>query len=134
LKKLDDQLSKFKSEDDRAPLPDGKIILFFELNSNELPEQEAAKLDRVVGFYSKHPDSQIVIDGYTDSRGDPAYNSHLSKFRADMIKGFFAERGIPESQIKTFGRGPQNPIADNDTAEGRKKNRRIEIRIKMKNQ
>jgi general secretion pathway protein A len=134
LKKLDDQLSKFKSGDDQAPLPDGKVVLFFELNSNELPEKEVAKLNRVVGFYSKHPDSQIVVDGYTDSRGDPAYNKRLSKIRADMIRGYFAERGIPESQIKTFGRGPQNPIADNETAEGRKKNQRVEISVKINNQ
>jgi general secretion pathway protein A len=134
LKRLDHQLSKFKSGDDHAPLPDGKIVLFFKLNSNELPEQEVAKLNRVIGFYSKHPDSQIVIDGYTDSRGDPAYNNRLSKIRADMIRGYFADRGIPESQIKAFGRGSQNPIADNDTAEGRKKNRRVEIRIKIDNQ
>ena len=132
LKKLNDQLTKFKSREDHTPLPDGKIVLYFELNSNELPEQEAAKLDRVIGFYSEHPDSQIVIDGYTDSRGDPAYNNRLSKFKADMIKSYFAERGIPEAQIKTFGRGPQNPIGDNDTAEGRKKNRRVEIKVNVK--
>ena len=133
LKKLDNQLSKLKSGADQVRLPEGKVVIFFELNSNELPDREVAKLNRVVNFYSKHPDSQIVIDGYTDSRGDLAFNNRLSKFRADMIKSYFEKRGIPDKQIETFGRGPQNPLASNDTNAGRKKNRRVEIKVNLKN-
>jgi general secretion pathway protein A len=133
LKKLDNQLSKLKSGADQASLSEKKVVIFFELNSNVLPDQEVTKLNRVVNFYTEHPDSQIVIDGYTDSRGDLAYNNKLSKFRADMIKSYLEKRGIPDSQIKTFGRGPQNPIAKNNTAAGRKKNRRVEIKVNLDN-
>jgi len=131
-KKLDNQLSKLKSGVNQASLPEEKVVIFFELNSNVLPEPAVAELDRVVNFYSSHPDSQIVINGYTDSRGNLDYNNRLSKFRADMIKSYFEKRGIPVSQIKTYGRGPLNPLANNNTLAGREKNRRVEIKVNVK--
>ena len=131
-KKLDNHLSQFKPGADRANLPDGKVIIFFELNSNALPEGAGTQLDRIAEFVSKHPDSHIIIDGYTDSRGDLALNKRLSKFRADMIKGHLQERGIPATQIKTYGRGPENPRASNTTRAGRQKNRRVEIQVIVK--
>jgi general secretion pathway protein A len=130
-KKIDSQLDKLKPAADSIALPGGKVIVNFELNSNELSEQASEKLDQAVTFFSHHPESQIIIEGYTDSHGNYEYNKTLSKHRADIIKSYFAGQGIPPSQIKTYGRGPQNPIANNNTFEGRKKNRRVEISVKM---
>jgi outer membrane protein OmpA-like peptidoglycan-associated protein len=50
-----------------------------------------------------------------------------------MVKGYFKKQGIPGSQIQTYGRGSQNPLAGNDTITGRKKNRRVEIKVKLDN-
>ncbi len=128
--KIENQFDPLKPAFQDGPLPAGKVIIYFELNSNALSEQAYEKLDRVVDYISNHPDSQIIIEGYTDSYGDYAYNKNLSKYRADMIKSYFAGLGIASSQIQAIGRGPENPIASNTTLAGRKKNRRVEVRVK----
>ncbi len=81
---------------------------------------------------SDNPVSEIIVEGYTDSLDDYIYNKNLSKSRADVIKKYLVDKGIPATKIETFGMGPENPIASNETFEGRKLNRRIEIRIKVK--
>ena len=130
-KKMDSQPDPLESAPQGVPLPAGKVIIYFEHNSNALSEQAYKKLDQVVEYFSDHPDSQIIIEGYTDSHGLTAYNETLSKYRADMIKSYFTGHGIASPQIRAIGRGPQNPIANNTTSEGRKKNRRVEIQVKM---
>ncbi|MGD9305700.1 MAG: OmpA family protein, partial [Desulfobacterales bacterium] len=112
--------------------PGQKIIVQFKHNSNEIPDQAFESLKRVVRLASKNPESKIIVEGYTDSFGNYQYNKKLSKFRADIIKSYFAGQGIAVSRIKTYGMGPENPIATNDTFEGRKINRRVEIRINAK--
>ena len=100
--------------------------------SNEIPNQVYRSLGPIVRFIRQNPESEIIIEGYTDSNGNYAYNKKLSKFRADIIRNYFAGQGIPLSRIKAYGLGPDNPIAGNDTLEGRKQNRRVEIKINMK--
>jgi general secretion pathway protein A len=108
------------------------VVVYFEHNSNEIPDQAFESLDRISRFASRNPDSEITIEGFTDSFGNYGYNKTLSKYRADIVKNYFAGQGISLARIKTFGRGPENPIAANDTFEGRKQNRRVEIKIDMK--
>jgi general secretion pathway protein A len=112
--------------------PGQKTVVHFKHNSNEIPDQAFESLKRIVRFASHKPKSEIIVEGYTDSFGNYEYNKKLSKFRADIIKSYFAGQGIPVSRIKTYGMGPENPIATNNTFEGRKKNRRVEIRINNK--
>lgn len=112
--------------------PGQTVVVHFEHNSNEIPNQAFQSLDRVVRFTRTNPESEIIIEGYTDAYGDYAYNKKLSKFRADIIRNYFAAQGIPLSRIKAYGLGSENPIAGNDTFEGRKQNRRVEIKINMK--
>jgi general secretion pathway protein A len=112
--------------------PGQKTVVHFKHNSNEIPDQAFESLKRIVRLASKNPESEIIVEGYTDSFGNYQYNKKLSKFRADIIKSYFAGQGIPVSRIKTYGMGPENPIATNNTFEGRKKNRRVEIRINSK--
>ena len=109
-----------------------KVVVNFEHNSNEIPDQSFKALDRIVRFAGRNPESEIIIEGFTDSFGSYGYNQTLSKFRADIVKNYFAGQGIPLTRIKTFGRGPENPIATNNTFEGRKQNRRVEIKVDMK--
>jgi general secretion pathway protein A len=108
---------------------DRKTIIHFEHNSNDLPDQAFEKLNEIVRYAFQNPQSQILIEGYTDSHGNYWYNKKLSKFRADIIKSYFTGHGIPSSRLKSLGLGPDNPLASNDTFEGRKKNRRVEITI-----
>lgn len=69
----------------------------------------------------------VRIVGHTDSSGSDAINNPLSKERADSVKDFLSDRGVPASRIETIGRGEREPIASNDTPEGQAKNRRVEI-------
>jgi len=69
----------------------------------------------------------VRIVGHTDSTGSEAVNNPLSLERADSVKNFLVDRGVPASHVETIGRGEREPIASNETAEGRAKNRRVEI-------
>ena len=112
--------------------PNRKVVLHFKHNSNEIPDQAFESLNRVVRYASLNPETEILVEGYTDSFGNYWYNKKLSKFRADIIRNYFAGQGIPLDRIKTIGRGSENPIAGNDTSIGRKQNRRVEININLK--
>ncbi len=112
--------------------PSQKVVVQFEHNSNEIPDQAFESLDQIVRFASRNPESEIIVEGYTDSFGNYWYNKKLSKFRADIIRNYFAGHGIPLSRIKAYGMGPDKPVAGNETFEGRKKNRRVEIKINLK--
>ena len=72
---------------------------------------------------------QIEIIGYSDNVGDPKYNLKLSKQRAEAVYNEFLSIGIEENRMNYSGKGAENPVADNNTEEGRQKNRRVEIVI-----
>jgi outer membrane protein OmpA-like peptidoglycan-associated protein len=67
----------------------------------------------------------LTIEGHTDNRGNAAMNKKLSQQRADAIRNYFVAHGMEKSQLKTAGYGPDQPIADNATAAGRARNRRV---------
>ena len=71
----------------------------------------------------------MKISGYTDSSGGEDANLRLSEKRAQRVKAYLVENGIDENRLEAKGFGEANPIADNDTAEGRRKNRRVELEI-----
>jgi outer membrane protein OmpA-like peptidoglycan-associated protein len=106
-----------------------QVVIFFDHDSHILPAEAAAKLSRMVGAAFRSPDALISIMGYTDSLGNEWYNRKLSQTRANMVRDFFLERGIQPAKIKAVGKGAVNPLASNDTADGRRKNRRVEIFI-----
>ncbi len=104
----------------------------FEYNkSNVLPEFYGL-LDQNARVLQMNPSMKILIEGYTDSVGSEAYNQALSERRAEAVKQYFVSKGIDASRIQIKGRGESNPIASNETPEGRAKNRRIEIKILSK--
>jgi outer membrane protein OmpA-like peptidoglycan-associated protein len=78
---------------------------------------------------AKYPRAPLLIEGHTDSVGSDPSNQVLSKNRADAVKRWLVDHGIPSGLITARGRGQTAPIASNGTAEGRQKNRRVEIRI-----
>jgi len=113
------------------PFPDRKIIIYFNHNSNDLPEQAYEMLDRIAGFMVSNPDAIINISGYTDSSGAYSYNMSVSQFRANMVKGYLVGKGVDPFKIEALGLGPKNPIASNTTEKGRQTNRRVEIELNI---
>ena len=87
-------------------------------------------LEQVAGFLQSNPKAYAVLAGFTDSSGDPEYNLHLSRARAESAKNYILEQNrIDPARVVPLWYGATNFIADNDTAEGRAKNRRVEIAI-----
>ena len=108
-----------------------KDIAYFETGKDtpifgELNEDSWENLKNVMARY---PEITVTVTGHTDNVGKPASNQTLSQKRADNIKKMLVAKGIDESRIRAIGRGDKEPIASNKTAEGRAKNRRIEITI-----
>jgi len=99
----------------------------FEFNSAQLQQNSKRILDMVVKTLQSHPAMKILVSGHTDSRGSAEYNRQLSQDRAESVKQYLVSQGIAPSRIETMGMGESKPIAPNDTAEGRERNRRIEI-------
>jgi outer membrane protein OmpA-like peptidoglycan-associated protein len=91
------------------------------------PSSEAT-LEKVLEAAKAHPEVEVEISGHTDNTGKRSSNLKLSQQRADAVKAWLVARGIDASRITTKGYGPDKPVADNKTAEGRAKNRRIEMK------
>jgi type II secretory pathway predicted ATPase ExeA/outer membrane protein OmpA-like peptidoglycan-associated protein len=106
-----------------------RAIIFFHHDSHNLPEQAGAKLRRLLETALRSPSARISIMGYTDSLGNEWYNRKLSQTRADIVRDFFIARGIEPEKIRAVGMGDENPLASNDTSDGRRKNRRVEVYI-----
>jgi outer membrane protein OmpA-like peptidoglycan-associated protein len=93
-------------------------------------EADVKELQKAVAFVRKYPDANIRLDGYTDSSGTDASNISLSERRAVAVKDYLIKgAGVDSSKITVVGHGKADPVADNRTAEGRAKNRRVEISI-----
>ncbi|MBX7083830.1 MAG: OmpA family protein [Nannocystaceae bacterium] len=86
-------------------------------------------LDKVVKTLKDHPNAKVEIVGHTDDDGPREANVELSRKRAEAVKRYLVEAGIAEGRLTTQGVGPDQPLADNGTKEGRAKNRRIEFKV-----
>jgi outer membrane protein OmpA-like peptidoglycan-associated protein len=101
----------------------------FALESYAVEPQFRATLDEVAQTLSAYPSTYIDIYGHTDSSGTDAYNMTLSRNRAQSVANYLSTRGVASARIATQGFGESQPIASNETEEGRAANRRVEIRI-----
>jgi len=102
--------------------------VLFETDKAALLPQAMNKLNDVADALIKgNPDSNITIEGHTDSTGSRDHNMVLSQQRAEAVKQALVGRGVSADRIKTVGVGPDRPIADNKSPEGRADNRRVEI-------
>jgi outer membrane protein OmpA-like peptidoglycan-associated protein len=101
----------------------------FDLNKSTLTAQAKTNLDKLVPVFKEYADTNIEIFGYTDSSGKPEYNLTLSQKRAESVKVYLISKGLVSSRFKTSGLGIAEPIATNDTPEGRSQNRRVEFAI-----
>ena len=102
---------------------------FFDFDKAVLKPEAKAKLDDLVGKTSAVALEVIIAVGHTDSVGTDGYNQKLSVDRSEAVKAYLVGKGIEKNRVYTEGKGEKQPVADNKTAEGRAKNRRVEIEV-----
>ena len=112
-----------------APVPE-KIILegvTFDTGSARIKPQSYGVLDKNADVLAKHKDLKAIVVGYTDDRGSAKLNEKLSAARANSVKEYLEKKGVDSLRLRSEGRGPADPVADNKNADGRAQNRRIEL-------
>ena len=107
-------------------------VILFESGSAELSSASNATLDELTRSLKACPDGVIEIEGHTDAEGDDGANQRLSEKRADAVRGYFTNAGIPGDRLVTAGYGASKPVAPNDTTENMAKNRRIEFSVRAR--
>jgi OmpA-OmpF porin, OOP family len=106
--------------------------LLFNTDSAELQPASREQLGNIAAILKAYPDVHIKVGGYTDNTGDPQHNLKLSQDRADAVVRELVNLGVQPERLESQGYGDQYPVADNSTAEGRAKNRRISMRVTQK--
>ena len=101
--------------------------LNFETGSTALTPESADTVSSLVAVLKAYPAVSVTLEGHTDNTGDPAANKQLSLARAAAVKDLMVKGGVDESRITSAGFGQENPVAPNDTEQGRAKNRRLEM-------
>ncbi len=104
-------------------------IVNFAFDSSDLSLEAKDNLDKLSQVLINNPDTNINIYGYTDSVGKDDYNKNLSQRRANAVKSYLSQKGVPSSRLFSMGMGEADPVASNDTDMGRAKNRRVEFAI-----
>jgi OmpA-OmpF porin, OOP family len=102
---------------------------FFDFDKAVLKPEGRAKLDDLVSKMSGLNLEVIIAVGHTDSVGTDSYNQRLSIRRSEAVKSYLVSKGVEKNRVYTEGKGEKQPVADNKTAEGRAKNRRVEIEV-----
>ena len=102
-----------------------RLTVYFDFDSAELRPESIAELERVVRFMNDIPSSTALVEGHTDSIGTEEYNLALSDRRAKAVYDYLTSRGVDPARLRSVGLGEANPVASNETAEGRQLNRRV---------
>jgi outer membrane protein OmpA-like peptidoglycan-associated protein len=138
--KMDKQAQKIEQEIPGAKverIDDGILVTFdensgvhFETNLFNITPTSATLLTKLAGILQEYPDTNVLVVGHTDSVGSSTYNMTLSEKRANAVTNYFIQnKGLNSSRFTTSWFGESQPIADNSTATGRAKNRRVNIAI-----
>lgn len=106
--------------------------VLFSIDSATITSTSRGVLEDVAGVLMEYPKTAAVIQGHTDSTGSEAHNQDLSERRAGSVKSFLVGRGVNQERMAAVGHGEGAPLASNDTAEGRRQNRRVDILLKAK--
>jgi OOP family OmpA-OmpF porin len=117
--------------------------ILFDFGKADIRPEYHDKLDALAKFLEKTPAAYVVIEGFTDSTGDPKYNLKLSRLRAESVKDYLIylaqnftyllaqkDPNIAEKRLVTVWHGKELPVASNDTAEGRQLNRRVRLTVR----
>jgi outer membrane protein OmpA-like peptidoglycan-associated protein len=105
------------------------VVLRFGVDAWVLDGQARTAVLDIAQRLRENPTLIVELEGYTDSAGAPPYNLRLSQLRAEAVGRFLAELGVETHRFQTIGLGPARPVADNRTAEGRRQNRRVVLRL-----
>jgi outer membrane protein OmpA-like peptidoglycan-associated protein len=103
--------------------------VLFDTGKYSLRPQAREKLAKVSGIVSGHPGLRLDVEGHTDSVGGDDYNQQLSEHRAAAVRDYLTQQGMPGSSVTAKGFGKTQPVASNDTAQGKQQNRRVELVI-----
>ncbi|NJL75359.1 MAG: OmpA family protein [Saprospiraceae bacterium] len=117
------------SKEDKATLEFAAQNIEFEINSSYFKKTTYEVLDQVADILLRYSEFNVNIDGYTDNVGADKYNQWLSEKRAERCYNYLINKGINAERMKFTGYGETNPVADNNTADGREKNRRVEFNL-----
>ena len=115
-----------------APKVERTIILddvLFDFDKSTIKPEAAQILDRLVAFMNENKDKRVALSGHTDSIGTEAYNLKLSDRRWMSVRDYVVKKGVESGRVSGQGFGESKPIASNATADGRAKNRRVEIKV-----
>lgn len=113
-----------------APPTKQKMVLRgvnFDFDKSNIRPDARPILDEAARSLKDNPDLRVQVQGYTDSVGTDQYNQRLSVRRAQAVKDYLVSKGVASSRLQVKGFGESNPVASNDTAEGRAQNRRVEL-------
>jgi len=135
LKKLEFTENITLKYEDQVALIEGSQYTLRKLNfksgSTKLPDSAKPELDKLMQFFQKYPNHTIILDSFTDSSGKESSNLKISQKRADAVAKYLISKGFPKHRLQYYGNGEANPIDTNETEEGRKNNRRVEVRMKI---
>ncbi len=127
------KFQRFKRNFELFPLELGSFLIlknvFFDSNSSVLRTESYAELDVLAQFMSNNPSVKLEISGHTDNLGSSYSNKKLSKERSEAVQNYLISIGVDASRLISVGYGPEKPVANNKTPEGRQTNRRVEAKI-----
>jgi OOP family OmpA-OmpF porin len=101
------------------------VGVHFQTNSAKLTADSSAELDPLAANLKGHPRMRVEMQGHTDSTGSPAHNLKLSQARAESVRDYLVDHGVPPQVLTAKGYGETQPVADNKTPQGRAQNRRV---------
>ena len=136
-KYMDKQAKELEQEMDNATVErvgEGILVTFdggllFDFGKSTLTPKTKENLNEMAKIMNDYPETDITVDGHTDSVGSDSFNQKLSEERAASVANYLAAQGISRSRITQHGYGEEKPVASNDTDAGRAQNRRVEVAI-----
>lgn len=131
---MDKQAAELEKVAQTERKADGIVVtmndkILFDVGKSELKPEAKTSLTKISDILKKYPKTEITVAGYTDNTGTASVNERVSQNRAEGVKFHLVDNGVQSSRITARGFGSENPVADNNTAEGRAKNRRVELHI-----
>jgi outer membrane protein OmpA-like peptidoglycan-associated protein len=108
-------------------LPSG---ILFDVDKDQVKPEARQSLATAADVLIKYPDTYVTVEGHTDSTGSREHNQSLSEHRAMRVRDVLVGYGVPSARLSVRGYGETDPIADNSTAEGRQRNRRVQLEIR----
>jgi outer membrane protein OmpA-like peptidoglycan-associated protein len=106
--------------------------VLFEVGSSTLAGESRSTLDEAASVFNEFPKTAIIAQGHTDASGSEEYNQRLSERRAGSVKSYLVARGIDDARIVSLGYGESQPVTSNDSEDGRRRNRRVDLMLKAK--